>query len=445
MIKNPELLTLLFVLLASLCCPALSNTKMLYSENWGGIRVKSENDKFIAVFMLPSDMNDRMLEVFDVNDEQRNPIWKISPFQKYIPHDMFVSDDGKYVVIIDDSRKPAGNALEFYSEDKGRIKAYSRHDILSFIKKEISQYNKEFFSASYSLFHKARRTTYFCSLAWKDREFYWLVWNTATGEYVKPNQGLTEEICKQTREQLSKQILKPWNYKNKIVACFFLLKLKRPGDRALIEKLLDEEHFVTNPKLIYKESLWTKIFEFFNIDRFDQSELDYFYTKSGLRELADTALACWDGKINEAQFSWRSGYYPYYSHYYLGTVSVKVTLPAKPKRRECLWVYLVPESVDRSKWDNKRPAHYLYADFDGLSTKYKIGRTVSCVFMVVKPGNYWLKAFWDGKKPYYNEDDKFYKPQNGDYENIDSPIFQVKAAQTTDVGTIECNHKVKTK
>ncbi|MHC4641290.1 MAG: hypothetical protein ACYS32_06570 [Planctomycetota bacterium] len=382
-----------------------------------------------------------MLEVFDVNDDQRNLIWKTLPFPKYIPHDMYVSDDGKYVVILDDSRRPEGEALEFYHHDKGKIKSYSREDILGLSEKVTGHYDEKAFSAPYSLFHKFETSTYFCSLVWTDKEFYWLVWNAATGDHIKANQKLADGIFKQAREQLRKHILKPWNYPNKIFACYFLSKLKKPEDRVMIEKLLEEDWFVTNPSITYKETLWTRLFEFFDINSTRKAELKFFYAHSSIRQFADMALSRWDRKKSYA-LSFRSDDYTYH---YLGNVSVQVILTAKPTKSECLWVYLVPEMLDQDLWDNTRPAHYLYADFDGFNINYKIGRTVPCIFMGVTPGKYRLKAVWDRKKPFYNEHDKFYKPQNGDYESIDSPVIQVKAAQTIDIGTIQCDHKVKNK
>lgn len=441
MIQNLELLTVFLVLLAYLCCPASSNTEMLYSETWGGIRVKSESGKFIAVFRLSLDINDCMLEVFDVNDEQRNLIWKIPPFQKNIPHDMFVSDNGKYVVFLDDSRKPTGNALEFYSEDKGRIKAYSRQDILSLSETVEDRRDKKAFSTSYSLFHTFGQSTYFCSLVWTEKDFYWLVWNAANGDHIKANQKLIDGIFNQAREYLGKQILKSGNYSKKIIACFFLSKLRRPEDRYLIEKLLHEEWFVTNPSITYMESLWSKYLNGLGFNIPDKAELEFFYAQSPIRQFADISLSQWDSKTDTPLRLRRDDY----TYQYLGKVSVQVILPAQPKKHQCLWIYLAPESLDQDQWDNKRPVHYLYADFDGLDINYKIRRTVPCVILGVTPGRYRLKAVWDRNKPFYNEDDEYYKPQNGDYENIESPVIQVRAAQTIDVGTLNCNQKVKTK
>lgn len=434
-----ELMITIFTTLGLLCCPTFAATDDTPAKMEWTIDANSDNEKFTAVLRRSIGTTDGTLEVFEVNNIHRKLLWETPSFAKELVPDIFVSDDGNYIVILDDSRRPEGDALEFYRHDKGKIKAYSREDVLGLSEKVTGQYDEKAFSAPHSLFHKFEETTYFCSLVWTDKEFYWLVWNAANGDHIKANQKLIDGIFNQAREHFGKQILKPRNYSKKITACFFLSKLKRPEDRYLIEKLLLEELFVTNPSITYKESLWAKYLDSWGFSIPDQAKLEFFYTQSPIRQFADIALSRWDSKTDTPLRFRRDDY----NYHYLGKVSVQVILPAKPKKHECLWVYLVPESLDWDQWDNKRPAHYLYVDFDGLN--YKIGRIVPCIFMGVTPGKYRLKAVWDRKKPFYNWDDEFYKPQNGDYESIESPIIQVKAAQTIDAGTIECNHKVKNK
>jgi len=96
-------------------------------------------------------------------------------------------------------------------------------------------------------------------------------------------------------------------------------------------------------------------------------------------------------------------------------------------------------------WDNKRPIQYLFADFDSLETDLPIKRTIRCVFDGVTPGKYWVKAVWDKEKPFAKRDANFYRPEKGDYENLVSPIIEVKAGKRIDAGTIKCKHKVNGK
>jgi hypothetical protein len=383
-----------------------------------------------------------MLGVFDVNGEEKTLSWKIPLSLKPWLNKIFVSNDGKHVVVLDRAMRPQGQALVFYNKEKGKIKRYSDEEVLKLSQKVTSGNGKGAFPC-YSFFHHCKGLTYFCSLVLQSRQFHQLIWNATTGEQIEVNQTLSAGIRKQARECFRKDIMEGGNYINKQLACLFFLNIKRREDRALIEKLLADEYFVTNPMWNDEESTADSILEKVGIRTSSRAKLEYFFAESGMREVADKALSEWDGKVQEADFSWSWG--RGYVYYCLGEVSVKVILPAKPKKLQNLWVYLVPESVERAEWHKKRPIHYLFADFDGWDVNYKIGRTVACVFGGVTPGKYWVKVVWDRKKPFYNEDDEFYRPEKGDYESVVSPVIEVKAGQTVDVGKIKCNKKVKRK
>ena len=100
--------------------------------------------------------------------------------------------------------------------------------------------------------------------------------------------------------------------------------------------------------------------------------------------------------------------------------------------------------MDIESWFNTRPAQYLYWDFEGLDLSYyKVSRSIRCLLKGVTPGKYWVEAVWDRKKPFYNWDDDFYKPERGDYESVESPVIEVKAGEKLDAGKIKCEKKVK--
>lgn len=428
------------VTLSAVCSGTLASDSNLPSKRSWSKSANSDNGKFTAVLRWSLDVNECVLEVLDANARERTLLWKNVVSLKHLVADVFVSDDGKYVVMLDRPEKTADDAFEFYSKDKGRIRGYTHEDVLELSQKVTSGMGKGAFPC-YSFFHHYKGLTYLCSLVWQSEEFHWLVWDAASGEPLKVNQVLAASIYEKAREQFKKEILQEGDFIDKISACMFLLKLKRPEDRVLIEKLLADEHFVTNPICTYRESFVERILEKVGISINGRDELEYFFAESGMREIADKALSEWDGKVKEAVFraSWGRGYV----YYRLGEVSVKVVLPARPKKLQNLWVYLVPESVDRAQWAETQPIHSLFVDCDGWDVNYEIGRTVPCVFKGVTPGKYWLKAVWDKEKPFYDRGDDFYRPQKGDYESVDSPVIEVGAGQEVDAGKIKCNKKVK--
>lgn len=427
--KDLRLLTIIFMILDAVCCCRIACANNLPSESFWSISADSENGKFTAVLKQPLDTNESMLEVFEVDSQERKLSWKTGTSSKSWMADIFISNDGKYVVVLGLQGETEGDTLEFYIKEKGRIKVYSWHDRNDF--------------PWFCFFHSCEGLNYFCSLAWDKKEFPWLVWNAASGEQVEVNQVLGATICEKARELSRKQILQRRNDPNNISACLFLSRLKRPEDRVLIEKLLADEHFVTYPTWTDKKTFLHQVLEKLGIRTRGRAELDCFCSEARMRELANMALAQWDGKI-DAGILFRLGIHSC-PHYYIGTVSVQVTLPTKPKKRENLWVYLIPASVDRSEWDNKRPIHYLFADFDQRKPDLVIGQTIRCVFDGVTPEKYWVKAVWDKEKPFAKRDANFYRPEKGDYESLVSPIIEVKAGKRTDAGTIKCTHKVKGK
>jgi len=79
-------------------------------------------------------------------------------------------------------------------------------------------------------------------------------------------------------------------------------------------------------------------------------------------------------------------------------------------------------------------------------------------FYGVKEGKYWLKIYllktpqhnYSGSATIQMKSEQYeipwmpiYQAKIGDYENSDEHIFEVKAGQTIDVGTINCDSLVK--
>ena len=110
-----------------------------------------------------------------------------------------------------------------------------------------------------------------------------------------------------------------------------------------------------------------------------------------------------------------------------------------------LWIYLVPSLVLKDQWYKQKPVQRL-AIFFGESRfrAYDLEYTQKFPFGIagVTPGEYWIKAVLDKTEPLSKEDDKFYLPQEGDYQNIGSPIVTIKAGETVQNVNIDCIYRV---
>ena len=342
-------------------------------------------------------------------------------------------------MVLGPHKKPRENVVELFCEGKGEVGGYSPQDIRDLVGElertdilpEVGELSVR---SSHAIFYSSSGRTFFCLGLWGGKKFHWLVWDPGNGEHIEVDEAFAAEVLEDAYRRCREQTIK-----RQELYCGFLAKLKRPEDRPLLEDLLADDNFYSvviggGP---YKKPWTERFFKRldFNID--GTFGLDFIYADSHARGSADRALAQWDGR-KLPYISQRDCYY-----HFLGAVRVDVVVPANPRHRGGIWVYLVPESVAADKWDTKRPAHYLHTEFKGLDSRLQLGRTISCVFRSVTPGNYWVKAVWDAKKPFYQEKDTFYSGQKGDYESVDREVLEVKASRTTDVGKIECKEKVK--
>jgi hypothetical protein len=397
---------------------------------------------------------DRKIQVFNVNGPQKKLVWSATTTPGSACG-AIVSNDGRYVAIVDQSQRPEWDVVEVFCGGKGKTVAYSQDKLIRLAEQvegiKLVHYIEPYLAAvaevddggyafrirsSHAIFRKSGGRTHFCLGIWDGHEFGWLVCDAETGERIDVDEVFAAEILEDAHRRCREQIIKRQTFN-----LGFLVMLKRPEDRPLIEGLLDADDFHT--AVIdgsYKEPALGWFFKKLGIRLEGTIELDFVYASSYTRSAADRALGRWDGKGRWSGSSRKTA-----SYHYLGNVLVNIALPKKPKRRGGggLWVYLVPDSVSRQQWLSQPPAHCLHVEFKSTDTRLKPGQTIPCVFRTAAPGRYWVKAVWDKAKPYHNGKDKFYRPRKGDYESVDSPVIEVKAEQTVDAGTIECKQKVK--
>jgi len=459
-----KILIILFVLFAGI--------RVVCADTWLPPKERdyySGNSKFVAHVTPAKEKAKPLLEVFEIGDAQRLPRWQCELGNEVAPVQVYVSDDGKWVVTLDEWYK-AGyghHVLAFYSK-KGKIKNYSLEELLNLpepiTKAEIEQMQRLLndirdldderllrvrqvlsqWQAVYRLIpHSAssRRwglhsikffdtyagKLYFC--IWLHILDRWMAWNPANGEEVEIDEKMVETWNHRARLWALNQIERGTDYY--YTPYEFLGKLKNPEDRPLIEQLLSDRDFGG-----YGRSSQTKVGQ-------DGKRIDHltrYGVYSAKRLLAEQMLAKWDGKPSD-----RRGL----SHpplYHVGKVEGVVTLPSTDDpAKATVWIYLVSSSVPEEQWYIKPPVHRLIAAFTDFGFRnYDLDHTQEFPFSItgVTPGEYWIKAVLDKTKPLSKRLDRIYLPQQGDYQSVDSPIITVKAGETVADITIDCTKRV---
>ena len=413
---------------------------------WGLPREKdyfSENEVFVG-HVTPADGTKKaFLEVSKVKDTERAPLWQCTLGNEGTPEEVFVSNDGNYVATLNEvsRRVPRGRGdyvIAFYNKDR-LIKNYSLEQILHYPEK-IDE--KEFgrlapvssvgrlwaFRPVFLDNYKGK--LFFC--VWLTHGCRWLGWDVRTGKEIVIDDNSTERWNRKGRAWALKEIEqgKPSSYQ--MAAYKFLGEIRNPKDRSLIEELLSDENFTwwgreSSSKMVEQNR------HIYHLIQYTQA--------SSERSLADQILAKWNGRPVKEK--------PYTDSilYFLGKVKGVVRLPKTDIPKEgTLWIYLVPGSTPKDQWHKKPPVQLLIALFGEYSFKdFDLEFTEEFPFAIstVTPGEYWVKAVLDKTKPYSRQEDKFYKPQKGDYENTSSQNIIVKAGQTVENLIVNCNEKIE--
>jgi len=412
----------------------------IFADRWGWPTEKdyfSENGKFVAHVTPPKYLKKEksLVEVFEIKDKQRVPLWQGILGNEVAPVEVYISNDGKYVVTCNEWHKVGyGNlVVAFYSKD-GRIKSYSLEEILH-LPKDIgpmelyrliphSTTSRWWDKNSIKFFDTSVGKLYFC--VWLHLFDRWVAWNPANGEEVKVDNKMTKRWNNKARlwslEELKKKFHADAPYE-------FLGKLKNPDDRRFIKALLLDETFsqsgrrsrTVRPPSADSEPIY-------HLERYTYS--------SSKRLLADRILANWDGKHIQRRSSWMQ------PHYYLGKVEGIVKLPRTDEpKKATLWIYLVPSTISQDEWHKKPPIHRLVANFDDFSFRnFDLEYTRQFPFCIVgvTPGKYWIKALLDKTEPRCKQADKVCLLQQGDYQSLKSPILTVKAGETVENIIIHC-------
>ena len=106
----------------------------VYADSWPAPIEKdyfSKNKNFIAHITPVKGNNKPLLEVFEVGNKQRVLLWQCKLSNKVAPVEIFISDDGRYVVTNNEWHQIGYGdcVIAFYSKN-GLIKKYSMEEIL---------------------------------------------------------------------------------------------------------------------------------------------------------------------------------------------------------------------------------------------------------------------------------------------------------------------------
>ena len=389
----------------------------------------SENKQYVAQVTPVKDDNPATLKVFLVRGQEGWISWHCNLGNEGAPQDVFVTDDGKYVVTVNEnsSRVHGGMGdyvLAFYNR-RGLIKNYSLEQILHYPDRIDQKEFRRLASRSVSGRSWVSRPMfidshddglYFCLwLFFGDR---WLAWEISTGEEV----------------EISDDMIERWNEKGRIwarnhgigskyyySAVQFLGRFKKQQDREIIESFLADTDFRT----WYEEK---------------NKKFIRYYCWSAKRSLAESVLAEWDGEpVKDSSVTGQK-------YNYLGVVDGTIKLPRPPEAGDhYLCIYLIPGSTAPDKWYEKVPAHRLTARFGKFSfhNRQWPGSNIPFLIQGVTPGDYRVKAVWDIAEPFCFGD-KYIKgpPQEGDYVSVESSVITVDAGKPVKNVRVDCTHAV---
>ena len=416
--------------------------------------VRSSDGKYLARLdpaRGPRKRESPIVTVFPSDDPKE--IWKTQLSNRVSPTTAMLSDDGRYIVTLDNWYKSGhGDDLLAFYDRNGQVAKYSLEGLLG-DKAEILKGGSFGFPIAYTtsgiawrvhnlmFFDKNNDTPTFG--IWLDWAGQWFVWELANGEPVNlsadirnrwNNKGLQwarEHLqLPPVRNKPSTKVMLEWKeeaqawsrrksarYHSKITACRYLAYLKDPNNRKLLEETLA------------------------STERNQNGEME-------LRINADRALAIHDGAAKNflTQEDFRRNNERLYM---LGSIHLTIRLPRESAKEGQVYVSIFPSTVTADDWRTAAPVHRIGKSLNSSLAKTE-DRSLELSLRAVKPGSYWVKTVWDRIPPFRHDlygyegmrdwkDTEAAAPpaEGGDFENEGGDVFEVTAGETIHV-TLDC-------
>jgi hypothetical protein len=426
----------LWILLGFLECLAVSHsygTILLPGKTQGGYEVcnetTSDNGEFITRVIWTKADQKFSLSVFHIKNRTTNEVWKV-PFPHVLGL-MYVSNDGEFVATLSNDFE---SLVALYSRH-GTLAQIPRKDIIpDLTRDEIIRANGncltrrqaqlKLLEDHIAFFTYDPRANQWLFNLWLGKQSEWISWSSEQGKQVSLDEKQKEQLIQEARKRSIQNINTDTEFSRHFK---FIAALKVESDRILIEKYLRDRNF--------DDTSFTELIFTPNYPR-----ASGIYSHSKKRDLAEKALAEWDGIEWPEMPSVKDGI-PTEPYRFLGTAACMITFPSMPdtnrgKRKAMIRVYLIPETIPFKSWAIERPEHYLLLE---ANTE----KTIKCAIAGVNPGRYRIRVFWDKKSPHGKPYEVLFKPSRGDYESVSESVVEIKAGGVGDFGEIQCDHEVK--
>lgn len=412
----------------------------------------SENGQYLVHF-VPSRMDGTkypaIIRVSQVQTKQQKLYqWQCNLGSESSPNRCYITNNGQTVVTIDEwtGRGYGGygkHALAFYNKD-GVIKHYPAVEVLGYrsdiplaeLQKKIGPYTEDgipWDTEAIEFLDEIDGVEYICM--WLPLIEKWKAWEVNTGKSIKPAETMKNKWVEKARSKVLQYT------KDGVNNSIYLGYLKRPEDRHLIEKALDEKGY--SRKGIYSN--------FKNLKMFSAS--------SSQRHKAEQILAAWDNgdDIYEAlHIKMRRDIFELPAEekktnielpYQLGWVEGVIELPELENPREAaLWIYLISEGTDFVSCD-KPPFYKIATGFKSHSIRHldpDYTKIFPFRFEDVTPGKYRIKVILDRTDPPSNSyNPKLDLVRPGDYTNATEQLVEIQKGTVAKGLLINCTNLVK--
>jgi hypothetical protein len=423
----------------------------------------SENGKFVVVIDPASTGSNATATVLGQVGNERKQVWICPLSNRVMPTMALVSDNGHYVVTLDNwGRIGYGDDVVAIYDARGQIRKYSLEAFApppappappsTSIAGEFRAWLESIFSPGRGTRGRAGDSGYhgkfshstssrhwradsiwffwpetnaesFC--LWLDWDQKWVSWRLKSGRLEEPSQWQIRDWNAAGRRRALAEVK---SGKATESALNFLGRLLFKEDRMFVEAWLSDGGFYGGSR----QSSFS-----------DSDEIRFaIFGQSTKRQKADQILSRWDGferpSIGGIQDSYN----------FLGTVEGSVELPVAPATEEgFLRVQLVPAGGELGRWNVVPSEQKVVADLrfarprayrNGEFRDFPLGNSIEFAIYGVTPGKYRVQALWDRKPPFCAAITNRCEPSQGDVVSIHSPLVEVSKGKASRNIQVDC-------